>query len=53
MKVTLEIPDNTLVLTYQYVYEDEKLLKLKIQQELLDSKSLSEFLEAKNDDQDT
>lgn len=53
MKVTIEVPDNTMVLTYQFVYEDEKLFHLKIQQELLDSKSLREFKEANRNAQDS
>lgn len=45
MKVTLEIPDNTLVMTYQYVFDDEKSLHLQIQQKVLDSKALAEMKE--------
>ena len=46
MKVTIEIPDNTLVMTYQYVFDDEKSLNLQIQQKVLDSKALREMKEA-------
>lgn len=53
MKVTIEVPDNTMVLTYQFVYEDEKLFHLKIQQEVLDSKALAEMKEANCNAQDT
>ena len=45
MKVTVEIPDNTLVMTYQYVFDDDKSLFLKIQQHVLDSEKLKEMQE--------
>lgn len=45
MKVTVEIPDNTLVMTYQYVYDDDKSLFLKIKQHVLDSEKLKEMRE--------
>lgn len=47
MKVTVEIPDNTLVMTYQYVFDDDKSLFLKIQQHVLDSEKLKEMQEGK------
>lgn len=46
MKVTIEIPDNTLAFTYQYVYDDEESLNLRIRQNVLDSKALREMKEA-------
>lgn len=46
MKVTIEIPDNTLVFTYQYVYDDAESLNLQIRQNVLDSKALREMKEA-------
>jgi hypothetical protein len=53
MKVTLEIPDNTLVMTYQYVFDDEKSMNLQIQQKVLDSKALEAMKEANRDAEDT
>lgn len=53
MKVTIEIPDNTLVLTYQYVFESDKLGALSIQQKVLDSKALDDIRKGKKDDTDT
>ena len=53
MKVTVEIPDNTLVMTYQFVFEDEKSFNLQLQQKALDSKALEDMKESAKNDTDT
>lgn len=45
MKVTVELPDNTLVMTYQYVFDDDRSGHLKIQQCVLDSEKIKEMQE--------
>lgn len=49
MKVTVELPDNTLVMTYQYVFDDDKSLNLAIKQHVLDSKTLKEKQEVSDE----
>lgn len=53
MKVTIEIPDTTVVFTYQYVFESDKQGHLSILQDVLDSKALDKIREEKKDEQDT
>lgn len=54
MKVTIEIPDTTKVLTYQYVYEDpEKYYALAIKQNVMDSNALEAVKEAEKSDPHT
>lgn len=43
MKITIEVPDTTKVVTYQYVYDDEADIYLKIKQETLDTNKLDEM----------
>lgn len=50
MKVTIDIPDNALVMTYQYVHESEIHGSLIIQQKTLDSNALYEFRRVKEDE---
>jgi hypothetical protein len=51
MKVTLEIPDSAVCLTYQCVYVDKATCAMTINQDLLDLKMLDEFRrEDDNDD---
>ena len=45
MKITIEVPDSTMVVTYQYVYDDEATPHLKIKQETLDTNKLNELRE--------
>lgn len=49
MKVTIEIPDTAVVLTYQYVFENDEHGHLSIMQCVLDSKKLDEIREGKTD----
>lgn len=49
MKVTVELPDNTLVMTYQCVFYDDKSLNLSIEQHVLDSETLKEMQEASDE----
>lgn len=49
MKVTVELPDNTLVMTYQYVFDDGESLHLAIKQHVLDSKTLKEMQEVSDE----
>lgn len=53
MKVTIEIPDNTLVMTYQYVLDHDERGVMSINQKILDSKALAEMKEANCDDPHT
>lgn len=53
MKVTIDIPDTAIVLTYQYVFENDKQGHLSILQNVLDSKALDEIREGNKDAQDT
>lgn len=41
MKVTLDIPDSAIVLTYQYVFETDQAGHLSILQDVLDSRALT------------
>ena len=50
MKVTIDIPDNVLAMTYQYVHESETYGSLIIQQKVLDSNTLNEFRRENEDE---
>ena len=43
MKITLEIPDRALVLTYQYVFDSPDVGSLAIEQRTLDTKAIAEL----------
>ena len=45
MKITIEVPDSVKVVTYQYVYDDEDDMYLKIKQETLDTNKLNAMRE--------
>lgn len=45
MKITIDIPDRTLVVTFQYVYDDDAL-NMKIGQHVLDTNALNKIREA-------
>lgn len=51
MKVTIDIPDSTLVMTYQFVFVPEGEGGLSIQQKVQDSNALYEFRRAKEDEE--
>lgn len=53
MKITIEIPDNTLVLTYQYVLDHDERGVMSISQRILDSKALNENREGQKNAKDT
>ena len=46
MKITIEVPDTTLVMTYQVVYDDESSLNMAIMQCTLDTNALKKIREA-------
>ena len=45
MKITIEIPDNPLVVTYQVVYDDPNAINMRIIQNVLDTAKLKEMQE--------
>lgn len=53
MKVTVEIPDTTVVFTYQYVFENDKQGHLSILQDVIDSHALDKLREVANNDPHT
>ena len=53
MKVTIEIPDNTLVITYQYVLDNDERGVMSINQKILDSHTLAKIREEQRNAQDT
>lgn len=45
MKITIDIPNRTLAVTFQYVYDDDDL-NMKIKQYVLDTNALNKIREA-------
>lgn len=50
MKITIEVPDTTLVMTYQVVYDDESSLNMSIMQRTLDTNALKKIMEENADE---
>lgn len=51
MKITIEIPDTVLVMTYQYVWENpDKYFAMELVQKAVDTETLKAMKEAGNDD---
>ena len=50
MKITIEVPDTTLVMTYQVVYDDESSLNMAIMQCTLDTNALKKIREENADE---
>lgn len=50
MKITIEVPDTTLVMTYQVVYDDESSLNMAIMQRTLDTNALKKIREENADE---
>ena len=48
MKITIDIPDRTLAVTFQYVYDDDDL-NMKIEQHVLDTNALNQMREEAKD----
>lgn len=53
MKITVEIPDTAVVLTYQYVFETDKDGRLSILQDVIDSRALDKIREEQRDESNT
>lgn len=51
MKVTIEIPDSAVGLTYQCVYVDKATCAMTVRQDVLDSRDLDEFRREENEDE--
>ena len=50
MKITIEVPDTTKVVTYQVVYDDEADWYMKITQHTLDTNKLNQIREDAKDE---
>lgn len=51
MKVTLEIPDSAVCLTYQCFYNNPATRLMTVRQDVLDSRDLAEFREEEDKDE--
>lgn len=43
MKVTIEVPDSTVCITYQYIFDEPSQAGLSLKQEGLDARELDKF----------